>query len=152
MTNESTNLPDSQAGKPPVWFWIVSVLALIWNGMGVNAYLQQAYNTESYREMYPPEQLEIAANMPSWVTAAFAIAVFGGLLGCLALILRKKWAKSILLLSLIGIIVQMIYNLFISKAMEVYGPGAVIMPIMVLIVGIFLVWFSKKGITKGWLS
>ncbi len=146
MTNESTT------NKPPIWFWIVSVLALLWNGAGVNAYIQQAYNTESHRAMYTAEQLEMVNNMPSWATAAFAIAVFGGLLGCIALLLRKKWAKSIFLLSLIGIIVQHIYNLFISKAMEVYGPGAVIMPIMVLIVGILLIFLAKKGIAKGWLS
>jgi len=145
MSNESTN-------KPPVWFWIVSVIGLIWNGMGVNQYLQQAYNTESFQAMYTSEQLEMINNTPSWATAAFAIAVFGGLLGCFALLLRKKWAKSVLLLSLIGIIVQMVYNFFISNAMEVYGPGAVIMPIMVLVVGIFLVWFAKKGIAKSWLS
>jgi len=146
MTNESTS------NKPPVWFWIVSVLALGWNGLGVNAYLQQAYDTESHRAMYTVEQLEMVNNAPSWYTAAFAVAVFGGLLGCIALLLRKKWSKSILLLSLIGIIVQLIYNLFISKAMEVYGPGAIVMPIMVAVIGIFLVWFAKKGIAKGWLS
>ncbi len=146
MTNESIT------NKPPVWFWIVSVLTLLWNGAGVYQYLQQTYDTESHRAMYTAEQLEMVNNTPSWVMAAFAIAVFGGLLGCIGLLLRKKWAKSILLLSLIGIIVQLIYNLFISKAMEVYGPGAVIMPIMVLIVGILLILFAKKGISKGWLS
>ncbi len=43
MTN-STN-------KPTVLFWIIGVVALIWNAMGVNAYIQQAYNTESYQAM-----------------------------------------------------------------------------------------------------
>ena len=146
MTTESTN-------KPPIWYWIVSVIALLWNGAGVNFYLQQAYDTESHRAMYnTPELLEMVNNTPSWVIAAFAIAVFGGALGCIALLLRKKWAKPILILSLIGIIVQMIYNVFMSGAMEVYGPGAIAMPVMTLLIGIFLVWFSKKGIAKGWLS
>ena len=77
MTENTTN-------KPPLWFWIVSIIGLAWNGMGVNAYLQQAYNTENFREMYPPEQLEIVANQPAWLTATFAIAIFGGALGCLA--------------------------------------------------------------------
>jgi len=146
MTNESTNLPDSQAGKPPVWFWIVSVLALIWNGMGVNAYLQQAYNTESYREMYPPEQLEIAANMPSWVTAAFAIAVFGGALGSIALLLRKKLANTLLILSLLAVIVQMGYLL-----MNDYVTSMV-MTIMIIVFAIFIVWFSRNATAKSWLS
>ena len=42
--------------KPPIWFWIVAIIGLIWNGMGVNHYLQQAYNTESFRNMYTQEQ------------------------------------------------------------------------------------------------
>jgi len=146
MTNSTTN-------KPPIWFWIVSLIALLWNSAGVYMYLQQAYNTEAHQAMYnTPELLEMVNNTPSWAIAAFAIAVFGGVLGCIGLLLRKKWAKLIFTLSLIGIIVQMIYNLFISGALEVYGPGAIAMPIMTILIGIFLVWFSKKGIAKGWLS
>jgi hypothetical protein len=138
--------------KPPVWFWIISVIALLWNAMGVNAYIQQAYKTDSFKAMYTEEQLDMIANTPAWATAAFAVAVFGGILGSLGLLLRKKWAKSLFILSLLGIIVQMTYNLFISKAMEVYGPGAVIMPILVLFVGVFLLWYSKKAIAKKWLA
>jgi len=139
MTNESTK-------KPPVWFWIVSVLALVWNGMGVNAYLQQAYNTDSYREMYPPEQLEIAANMPSWVTAAFAIAVFGGALGAIALLLRKKLANTILIVSLLAVIVQMGYLLINDYV------TSMVMTIMIIVFAFFIVWFARNATAKGWLS
>ena len=144
MTNSST--------KPPVWFWVIGVIALLWNLMGVNAYLQQAYRTEAFTSMLTTEQLDLVNSTPAWAIGAFAIAVFAGALGCIALLLRKSWAKSLFLLSLIGIIVQMIYNLFISKAMEVYGPGAVVMPILVMLVGIFLVWYSKRSIIKGWID
>jgi len=137
--------------KPPIWFWIVSVIALVWNGMGVNMYLQQAYDTESFKAMYTAEQLEMAYNTPSWVTAGFAIAVFAGLLGCVGLLLRKKWAKSLFLLSLLGAAMSNVYHLFMSKAIELYGAEAVVMPIVVIVIGIFLIWFSKKGITKEWL-
>ncbi len=146
-------MTEQTSTKPPVWFWIVSVVALLWNGMGVKAYLDQAYNTEAHQAMYnTPELQEMINNTPAWVTAAFAIAVFGGLLGCIALLLRKKWARPILLLSLVGIVLQMIYNLFMSGAMDIYGPGAAIMPILVLLIGAFLVWLSKKGIANRWLT
>lgn len=110
MTTEITN-------KPPIWFWITSVIALLWNAMGAYMYLIQAYNTESFQAMYTSEQLEMVNNAPSWATAAFAVAVFGGVLGSIGLLLRKKWAKSVFLLSLLGIIAhQIIYNLFMSGA------------------------------------
>ena len=145
MTNSSI--------KPPVWFWVIGVVALLWNLMGVNMYLQQAYQTDSFKDMYEdtPELLEMVNSAPAWATAAFAIAVFAGALGCISLLLRKRWAKNLFLLSLIGIVVQMIHNLFISRAMDVYGLRAALMPIFLIVVGLFLLWYSKKAITKGWI-
>ena len=145
-------MTENSRNKPPVWFWIVSVVALIWNGLGVMAYLGQAYMDDTDLAALPEAEQALYSDVPAWATAAFAIAVWGGLLGCLALLLRKKWAKPVLLLSLIGIVVQMIYNLFISKAMDVYGPGGAIMPILVILIGIFLLWLSKKSIAQGWIS
>ncbi len=138
--------------KPPKSFWIISIVALIWNLMGVSAYLMQAFMTDEAIKNLPETEQALHMDIPAWVTAAFAIAVFGGTLGCLGLLLRKKWARLVFLISLIGIIVQMIHNVFISNNMDVYGPGAVIMPIMVLIIGVYLIMYSKSAIKKSWIS
>ncbi len=138
--------------KPKAAYWIIAVVAFIWNILGVSAYLQQQYNTESFQSQYTLDQLELIYATPSWATAAFAIAVFGGLLGSLALLLRKKLATLLFAISLLGIIVQMIYNFFIINSMKVYGPSVMIMPIMVIIFGVFLFIHSKKSTTKGWLN
>lgn len=139
MTNSST--------KPPVWFWIVSVLALIWNGLGVMAYLARAYATDEMIAALPEEQqAEFLMEYPAWYTAAFAIAVFAGVLGCFALLLRKKLAYGLFILSGLSAIIQHIY-LF----MNVDIPSLV-MPIMIIVVCLFLIWFSKNAITKHWIS
>ena len=93
--------------KPPFWYWVVSIIALIWNGLGVDGYLGQAYNTERYRSSFTTEELEIAASLPSWTMGAFAIAVFAAVIGCIGLLLRKKWAKTLFVLSLVAVIAQM---------------------------------------------
>jgi hypothetical protein len=62
-------------------FWIISVVTLIFNVMGVINYFVQM-NPDmlaSFPESYRP----IIEGRPAWATAAFAIAVFGGSLGCL---------------------------------------------------------------------
>ena len=107
--------------KPPIWFWIISALALIWYVLGVYYYLQQAYNTTFYRSMYTPEQLMVVDEMPAWATAAFAIAVFAGIFGVFGLILRKKWEKTLFLISVLGIVLQYIYNVFIGKMYELFS-------------------------------
>ena len=145
MTNISTN-------KPPLWFWIVGVVALIWNLMGVMAYIGQAFMTDADLAALPEAEQALYTNYPAWATAAFAIAVFGGAIASITLLLRKKLAKTLFIISLLGIIVQMIYNFFISEAMDVYGPGGMIMPVMIIIIGVYLILFCNKCITKNWIS
>jgi len=138
--------------KPKAAYWIIAIIAFIWNSLGVNAYLQQQYDTEAFRAQYSPEQLEMVQVAPTWYTAAFALAVFGGLFGSIALLLTKKIANLLFAISLLGIIVQMIHNFLIINSIEVSGAGAMIMPIMIMIIGIFLFTYSRKAITKGWLN
>lgn len=145
-------MTDLSNTKPPVWFWIIAVIALIWNAMGVMQYLGQAYSTESFKSQYTAEQLEVISNTPSWAIAAFAIAVFTGFLGSVLLLLKKKFAYTLFLLSLLGIIVQLYHNLFVVKSVDIYGPAAGIMSGMILILGILLLLFSKFSIKKGWLK
>lgn len=138
--------------KPPVWFWIISVVALLWNLMGVLAYLQQAFMTEeALAALSEPERL-LLETRPAWATAAFALAVWGGLLGCIALLLRKKWARPVLVISLIGILVQMVHSFFISNNLEVYGPGEISMPILIILIGVGLVFFARIATRKLWLG
>ncbi|UTD14392.1 hypothetical protein HER15_02420 [Tenacibaculum mesophilum] len=142
----------TDSNKPTTLFWIIGIAALVWNGLGVMSYIGQAYMTDEVRAALPEAERALYENVPTWVTAAFAIAVFGGLLGSAFLLMRKKLARPMFLISLIAIVVQMSYNLFMSRASEVYGPGSIIMPIMVIVIGVFLLMYSKKTIAKGWLS
>ena len=83
--------------KPTTSYWIISVLALLWNLMGVAVYLGQALMTDDMKAMLPEDQLAIIENTPAWATAAFAIAVWFGLLACILLLARKKIAKTIVI-------------------------------------------------------
>jgi hypothetical protein len=140
-------MEENSINKPPIWFWIVSVLALIWNGLGVMAYLGRAFATEEMIAALPEEQqAEFLVEYPAWYTAAFAIAVFAGALGCLALLLRKKWAYTLFVLSALGAIIQHVY-LFLNVDMP-----SLIMPIMVIVVCLLLIWLAKSATTKGWIS
>ena len=76
--------------KPSNLFWVISSIALVWNLMGVFNYLDQAFMTDKILETLPKEQQILYQDVPAWVTAAFAIAVFSGTLGSLLLLLKKK--------------------------------------------------------------
>ncbi|MDH3697955.1 MAG: hypothetical protein OEQ81_04770 [Flavobacteriaceae bacterium] len=144
---------ENSSTKPNVWFWIISVVGLIWNGMGAMNYLAQTSMSDAYKAEIPAEQLAIIEATPAWVTGAFALAVWGGVLGCIALLLRKKWAKPILVVSLIGILGQMGYLWFMTSAVEAFGTvQGIVLPALVILIGIGLYLFAKSSIRKGWLT
>jgi hypothetical protein len=142
----------SSTNKPATWFWIVSAIALVWNLMGVMAYIAQVTMSAETLQAMPENERTLYESAPTWATAAFAIAVWGGALGSILLLIRKKWATAVLIVSFAGIVVQMIHSFFISKAMDVYGPGGLAMPVMVLVFGAGLIWFSRKAEVNGWLK
>ena len=69
--------------RPTMLFWFISGAALIWNLFGMMIYVSQVSATpEQLAEAYRPEQVEFLLGTPKWATAAFALAVTTGVLGC----------------------------------------------------------------------
>ena len=67
-------------------FWIIGFVALIWNVMGsINYFIQMDADVVA---TFPETHRAIIEGRPVWATAGFAIAVFGGSLGCLLLLFR----------------------------------------------------------------
>ena len=137
--------------KAPVWFWVISGIALVWNALGVGAYLQQAFMSAEEFGKLPPGQQDLIANQPEWVTAAFAIAVFAGFVGCILLLLRKKLAVRILILSFVAIVVQQT-GFFMEGYFQNMSGSALVMPIMIPVVGLALIFFARRFERSGVLT
>jgi hypothetical protein len=120
--------------------------------MGIDSYLNQVYKSERFKTMYTQEQLEIIFNLPSWVTAAFAIAVFSSVIASLLFLMRKKLAKMFFLIGLIAIIVQTSYNAFMNPGKEFYGSTEYSMLIIIPLFAVFMYWFTKKCADDGILN
>lgn len=136
--------------KAPVWFMIVAGVLFVWNLFGVMAYIMHVTMSPEALAALPEAQRQLYENTPVWATAAFAIAVNGGALGCLLLLLKKNLAGILLRLSLAAVLVQMFHSFFMSKSYEVLGPGSIIMPIMVIIIAIYLVMLANQARTNRW--
>ncbi len=138
--------------KPSSLFYIISSMALVWNLMGVFNFLDQALMSDEVLASLPKDQQLIYQDVPVWVTAAFAIAVFSGTLGAVFLLLKKKIASTFFILSFIGIVTQMSYGLLLDEKTDNYGPLGLLMPLMIITVGAYLIWYSKKANKNRWLS
>ena len=128
-------------GRAPAWFRIVAALGLIWSCMGVYAYLQTVGVLRAGPGMS-------SAGMPAWVTGAFAISVFAAVLGCLGLLLLMRWAKLLLLLSLVAVLAQDVWA-FGMRAGPMESP---ILPLAVNLIALLLVWLAYSADKRGWLT
>ncbi len=134
----------------PKWFLPVAIVALLWNLLGCMAYLSDVMlKPEDIAKLTPTQQALYAAR-PAWSVAATAIAVWAGAAGCLALILRRRWAKPLLLASLVGVIGQDIALFALSSARAQIGMTAIVLQGLVLVVAIALVLLARKANARGW--
>ena len=137
--------------KPPLWFWAVSAAMLLWNGLGAMAYVADATITVDALNALPDAERALRVSRPAWATAAFAIAVFGGVVGCLLLLVRSLWALPALVLSLLGVVTQLTHAFLIANGFDIHGPRGLVIPTLVLTFSLFLVWFARHARARGWL-
>jgi hypothetical protein len=137
--------------QAPKWFRPVAIAALLWNLLGCAAYLSDVMLTpEDVAKMTAAQQALYAAR-PAWSVAATAVAVWGGAAGCLGLIVRKRWAVPLLIVSLAGVIVQDASLLALSGVAAQTAPAALVLQGLVLLIAISLVLLARKAAARGWI-
>jgi len=134
---------DKNIGGVHWSFWAIGAVALIWNVMGVINFFVQM-NADALAS-FPESHRAIIEGRPAWATGGFAIAVFGGTLGCLLLLLRKSAAYYLFIASLLGVIVTMIHTISIAGSTIDFSPFDILMMILMpLVVAAFLIWYSNR--------
>lgn len=141
------------ASKPNTGFWIIAVMALIWNLVGVFFWTAENFMmTDAILNQLPEAEADLFRSKPSWGVIVYGIATIGGTLAAILMLAKKKLAVPLFFLSLLCILIQMIYGWVATNAIEVYGTGqGAIMPLVIIIIGIFLYYYNKGAAQKGWL-
>ena len=140
-------MDESTATRVPVHLWIVGALSLLWNAYGCFDYLMKQTRNASYMASFTSEQAAMFAQMPAWVTACWAVGVWGALLGSVLLLLRRRWAVHALRLSLLGAAVGSAYQ--IRVAPQPLSNADWTLTIAILAVGLALVLYARWLIMRG---
>lgn len=135
----------------PKWYFPVTIAALLWNLVGVGAFMSDILLTAEDVAKMSADQQALYASRPTWAVAATGVAVLGGALGSLGLILRRRWALPLLSASLIGLVVQDVAMFVLSDVLKVYGSVVLGLQGLVLAIAVALLWFARVANAKGWL-
>ncbi len=138
--------------KAPTWFVILSLLALIWNLMGILAYFAHVLMTEEMKNALPPDQLEAMEAAPIWLIAAFSVAVWGGVIAAILMVLKRKSALFFFQISFAGIFLQQIHTFFFIDAVSIFGIfQGLIMPAILMFIGVILILVNGHAVKEKWL-
>lgn len=115
--------------------------------MGVMNFFAQLFASDL--SFMPEWWRAVIESRPLWATLAMALAVFGGVLGAILLLLRKPAAIYLFILSLNGTVFAIVHAAGVAGA----GPRqifeAVVMPV---VVAGFLIWYAKLARRRGWFN
>ena len=148
----SENRGTNRSARP--WhLWLVGIIGGLWSVMGVVSFMLTQLNVEAVMSRFPPQQRAYFETLPWWADACWAVGVFGGVIGCALLLLKKRLAFGVLLASLIGTIVCNLGGLLLLGGMKVMretdGLGLTLFPIFA---AAFLAYYagamSRKGVLR----
>jgi len=141
---------DERFGPRPVagWFMIGAAASLLFMGLGCISYVMHVLANPAAMGL---DQRAAYEAEPAWVTGAYAVAVWVGLIGALLLVLRRKAAEWLLLVSVIAVLVWLAGLLLVSPLRDSMSANDLIVALVVAALTWTIFWFARHSRQKGWL-
>ena len=136
----------SDDGKTPWHLWVVGIVYLLWSAMGALDYTMTQTRNAAYMAQFTPEQLAYFYSFPSWMVAGWAIGVWGGAIGSLFLLLRRRWAVSAFWIAFAGTCVGALY-MFVgaqTAVTDIAGPFEIAFSLVILVLSGGIIWYAYR--------
>lgn len=141
MTARSTNRHTFR------WIRPVSILALAWNLFGLSQFTTTTFASRDglLAAGLTAAQADLYLALPFWMTAAFAVGVGGGLLGSLALLMKRRSARTIFAGSAAGYVALFVGDL-VEGVFAAFGPPQVAILTVVVAIAGGLLWAARAAV------
>ena len=142
-------MEDQLAPRPVAgWYMPAAVAALLFMGLGCIMYLTHVFADPA---SMPLDQRAAYEAEPMWVTAAFAVAVWVGLAGTAMLVMRRKLAEPLLMVSLAAVLVWLAGLLVVTGLRENMSANDLLVAIVVTALTWTIFWFARQSRQRNWL-
>ena len=145
----NTSIATANVNTP--WhLWLAGILALLWNCAGAFDYLMTQTRNPSYLSSFTPEQLTYYSSFPKWVVATWALSVWGGVVGSVLLLLRRRLAVPVFVVSLAAMLPTFFHNYVLTNGLAIMGGGgSLIFTAVIVVVGVALLMYARNLASKG---
>ena len=124
---------------------VVAGLGLLWNLFGAFRFVTTEFADKTGRMAagMTPSQAAMYADLPVWMTFAFAVCVFGGAIGCLLLLMKRRQALPVFWASLAGYVVLYLGDIALG-VFAAFGTPQIMILTLVLLIAVALLWFAQR--------
>jgi hypothetical protein len=145
-------MQQAVSARAPAHLWIVGLLAVLWNGFGCFDYFMTKTENQAYLSQMPADAVAYANALPAFATFFWAIGVWGGLAGAILLLMRSRHAVLAFGVSLVGAVVGLGYQMFMTQMPASMKEGVMgLMPWVIIAVAAFQLWYSRNAEKQGLL-
>ncbi|EJL26504.1 hypothetical protein [Novosphingobium sp. AP12] len=135
--------------KPGRSYWVVAVLALVWNAFGCLDFSMTVTRNAAWLAPLPPEVIDWLDAAPVWSMFTWALGVWGGLLGALFLLGRSRLAVIAFAGSLLGLAINQIWQLTSQMPASMASPGSHALAVVIWAVALTLLWYAARKRSEG---
>jgi hypothetical protein len=137
--------------KTPWHIWLIGVIAVLFNSIGVFDFVMSMAQGAEYqaRAGMTPDQIAHYQQMPSWMTVVWAVGVFAAFLASILLLLRRKLALPVFVLSLAAFLISLLYTYVLTNGGAVMGQQMAITSAVIAGLLIFFSWYSRFMAVRG---
>ena len=141
---------DEDFAPRPVagWYMPAAVASLLFMALGCILYLMHVFADPA---AMPLDQRAAYEAEPMWVTAAYAVAVWIGVIGAVLLVMRRKLAEPLLMVSLAAVLVWLAGLLVVTGLRETMSANDLLVAIVVTAITWTIFWFARHSRQRGWL-
>ena len=141
---------DDRFAPQPVagWFKLAAIASVIFMAIGCAGYLASVLTDPS---SLPVDQRNLMEARPIWMIAAYAIAVWVGLAGSVLLLMRRKLAEPLLLVSLVTAVLTFLPYAIVPAVSDLVTTNDIAVAVAVLAITWTIYWFARHSRQRAWL-
>lgn len=148
-------MQQAVSARTPAHLWIVGILSFLWNCFGAYDYVMSNMRNMDYLKSAMPGVDPAAAlawmdAFPIYAKVGWPLGVWGGLLGAILLLMRSRYAVWAFAVSMLGIVLSIGWQIVAAPPLSGADSGIYkVMPYVIILLGLFLLWYSRMMEQKG---
>ena len=133
-------------------FWIIAIVALLWNSYGIVDVYLTVSRSDFYLENTPPAMQAMIEAMPQWRILLWSLCVFLGVIAALLLIFRRAMAERVFWATAAFMSLGFVLDLALFGGMEGYGGFGIVFSIVLIgieiLFALYARWAARHGLLR----